>query len=79
MRQQILDYIRKWEGRGYPDGIPDEADARLEALGKVPSYRLICRAILRNDIALSTLGYTRKKCAAYMELKRIEISQREPK
>ena len=69
-------YIRKWEKRGYPEGIPDEAPAELEAIGKVPSYRLICLTILKNDVACETLGYAREKCQAYMELKRIEIMNR---
>lgn len=43
----------------------------------MPSYRLICKAILRNDTALTTLGFAKEKCPAYMELKRIEIEARE--
>ena len=76
MKGKILAYIRKWEKRGYPDGIPDEAPPELEVLGKVPSYRLICRAILTNDRQLETLGYSRQKCEAYMAIKRAEIEAR---
>lgn len=76
MRSKILAYIAKWERQGYPNGIPDEVDGRLEASGRVPSYRLICKAIMKNDYALETLGYTRVPCPAYMELKRIEIQAR---
>ena len=76
MKRKILAYIRQWEGKGYLNGIPDEAPPKLEALNKAPSYRQICKAILRNDLALTTLGYTRPKTAAYMTLKRIEIEAR---
>lgn len=76
LRSKIERYIETWEGRGYPDGIPDEAPAPLEARNRVPSYRLICRAIMSNDVALATLGYQREKCRAYMELKRIELRAR---
>lgn len=79
MKNKIQKYLKKWERQGYPDGIPDEADPKLEGLGKVPSYRMICKAILKNDIALTSLGFSRPKCAAYSELKRIEIEAREKK
>lgn len=75
-KAKILAYIAKWEKQGYPNGIPDEADAKLEGLGKVPSYRHICRAILKNDVSLSSLGFTRQPCESYSILKRIEIAAR---
>lgn len=75
-RAKIESYVKRWEARGYPDGIPDEAPVELEAIGKVPSYRLICICILKNDVACETLGYKREMCSAYMELKRIEIMKR---
>ncbi len=76
MREKIESYIRKWERQGYPDGLPDEAPPRLEASGKVPSYRKICMAIMRNDVCLVSLGFNRPKTAAYMALKKIEIEAR---
>ena len=79
MRQKIGNYVNKWERQGYEDGLPDEAPARLEDLNKVPSYRLICKAIIKNDFALETLGYSRTKCPAYMLLKKIEIEKRNEK
>ena len=74
--QKVRRSARVWEARGYPGGIPDEADAYLESWDKVPSYRRICLAILRNDMTLKTLGFAQSKCAAYMELKRVEIEAR---
>jgi predicted phosphoadenosine phosphosulfate sulfurtransferase len=79
MKNKILKYVEKWEGRGYADGIPDEADPKLEGLGRVPSYRLICKAILKNDVALTSLGYTRPNCDSYGVLKRIELAARKKK
>lgn len=76
---KIREYIRKWEGRGYANGIPDEAPMELETIGKAPSYRRICIAILKNDVACESLGYAREKCAAYMEIKRVEIMNRRGK
>ncbi|MGL4338306.1 MAG: DUF3440 domain-containing protein [Turicibacter sp.] len=76
MKQKILDYIKTWESKGYSNGIPDAAPLRLEQLNKVPSYRKICIAILKNDVCLTSLGFSKPKCELYSELKRIEIEQR---
>lgn len=73
IQDRIAAYIESWKRKGYPDGIPDEAPWRLEELGKVPSYRLICLALMKNDKALETLGLSRKPCEVYMDLKRIEL------
>lgn len=76
MKAKIAKYIKKWESQGYPNGIPDQADAKLESLCKVPSYRAICKAILRNDVTLSSLGFTRQPSKVYSVLKGIEIAAR---
>ena len=73
---KICWWIRSWERRGYPDGIPDEAPPILEELGRVPSYRLICMAIMKNDHTLALLGFSRPKCELYNQLKREEILSR---
>jgi len=72
----IRSYIRRWEGQGYPEGIPDEAPTELERALKVPSYRMICRALLKNDLLLKSLGFTRKPCDLYMKLKKTELLER---
>jgi predicted phosphoadenosine phosphosulfate sulfurtransferase len=73
---RVSQYVKTWTARGYANGIPDEADANLEALNKVPSYRRLCMAILSNDWHMQTLGGRRPLCEAYMDLKRIEIEAR---
>jgi len=73
MVDKINKYITKWEQSGYPNGIPDEAPQELESVGIVPSYRLICRAILKNDFACRTLGYEREQCAVYDCLKKDQL------
>jgi predicted phosphoadenosine phosphosulfate sulfurtransferase len=72
-RKKIKKYIDLWESRCYPEGIPDEAPIDLESAGLVPSYKRICKALLKNDNNLEELGYSRPKCEAYNEIKRIEI------
>jgi predicted phosphoadenosine phosphosulfate sulfurtransferase len=76
MKEKILQYIKTWEARGYSDGIPDEAPIELENRNKVPSYRRICLAILRNDYSLKSLGFTPKKSKYYSAYKKIEIDGR---
>jgi predicted phosphoadenosine phosphosulfate sulfurtransferase len=76
MKSKIMSYVAKWEQQGYPNGIPDEADPRLEVLGKAPSWRWICRSIMRHDVALKDLGFARPKCEYYNMIKRAEIAAR---
>lgn len=73
MRKKIELYISTWEASGYPYGIPDEAPPELESAGIVPSYRMICKAILKNDMACKTLGYEREHCQAYEYLKKEQL------
>jgi len=77
MKDQIMEYIKTWEKRCYFDGIPDEAPHELEIRNKVPSYRKICLAILKNDYALKSLGFTPKKSKYYHAYKKIEIENRQ--
>lgn len=71
--KKINQYIKDWEGKGYEGGIPDEAPKRLEQLKKVPSYRQVCIAILKNDYSLKSLGLTPIKSRVYNILKREEL------
>lgn len=73
MKKQIYQYIKTWESRCYNDGIPD--DAPEEIFEKVPSYRKIAIAILKND--LQVIGFTPKKSVYYDMLKKIELQARE--
>lgn len=76
MKEKIQNYIKDWEKKCYFNGIPDYAPDRLEQLNKVPSYRLVCKTVLKNDYALQTLGFSKNKSLAYNELKRIELIER---
>jgi len=74
MRLKIKEYIKLWESRCYPNGIPDEVPAEIKDL--VPSYKRIALAILNNDHGLKSLGLTPKKSIYYHQLKKIEIEAR---
>jgi len=57
-------FIAGWQGRGY-DQLPDEAPRVLENKHWAPSYRRLCKCLLRNDHWCKGLGLTQPKSAAY--------------
>lgn len=74
---KITLFIKWWMERDYPDGIPDEADQNLEAKRDVPSWRRICKSILRNDYWCKGLGFCQHKSDAYH--KYIDLMRRRKK
>jgi len=62
---KIFTFTEWWEKRGYEDGIPDETPYLLEAKKLTPSWRRVCKALLRNDYWCKGLGFTQHKTAAY--------------
>lgn len=64
-RNKILLFTKWWIERGYPDGIPDEADYRLEQARQAPSWRRVCKSLLRNDYWGKGLGFSQQKSTAY--------------
>lgn len=74
---KIAVFLHWWEERGYPDGIPDEADIHLEASKKVPSWKRICKALLRNDYWCKGLSFTQTKSEAYEKYKKVMKRRRE--
>jgi predicted phosphoadenosine phosphosulfate sulfurtransferase len=53
--------------RGYPEGIPDEADLKLENNQKAPSWRRVCKTLLRNDYWCKYMGFSPTKTSAYQK------------
>jgi predicted phosphoadenosine phosphosulfate sulfurtransferase len=62
---KIMLFERWWMERGYPDGIPDFADPKLEMKRDVPSWRRVCKSLLRNDYWCKGLGFSQHKTGAY--------------
>lgn len=56
-----------WAKRGYeePKGIPDECDYALEAKKLAPSWRRVCKSLLRNDYWCKGLSFTQHRSEAY--------------
>jgi predicted phosphoadenosine phosphosulfate sulfurtransferase len=75
---KIATFIKWWSERGYPEGIPDEADGKLETAKKVPSWRRVCKSLLRNDYWMKGLSFTQHKTDAYkkyLEMKKRKIEE----
>jgi predicted phosphoadenosine phosphosulfate sulfurtransferase len=77
---KICQFISWWHSKGawydetgvfhlcgghYGQSIPDEAPAALEAERKAPSWRRICKALLRNDYWCKGLSFSQTDSASY--------------
>jgi len=66
-------FIYGWNQRGYTL-IPEEAPPELEAKCWAPSWRRMCRVLLRNDYWCKGLGQTQPKSDAYQRFKELKKS-----
>jgi len=57
---KIATFIHWYAARGYANGIPDEADPKEEASKRAPSWRRVCKALLRNDYWCKGLSFTQQ-------------------
>ena len=71
---KISVFRKWWMERGYEAGIPDEADINLEARRKIPSWRRVCKSLLRNDYWCKGMGFTQHRSEAY--IKYLELMKR---
>lgn len=62
---KVAVFAQWWAGRGYPDGIPDAVDPADEAARAAPSWRRVCKALLRNDYWCKGLSFSQHKSPAY--------------
>lgn len=79
-KDKIAVFLHWWMQRGYPNGIPDEMPARLEAGTdgeRVPSWRRICKTLLRNDYWCKGLSFSQTQSSAYENYKRVMKKRRQ--
>lgn len=76
-RDKIAVFLKWWTDRGYPNGIPDEALPADEAARKVPSWRRICKTLLRNDYWCKGLSFTQTKSESFERYRKIMKRRRE--
>jgi len=64
-RAKIFVFQEWWKKKGYPDGIPDESPYELEVKKLAPSWRRVCKSLLRNDYWCKGMSFTQHKTTAY--------------
>lgn len=69
-------FIYGWQQRGY-EIIPDESPSELEAKCWAPSWRRMCKVLLRNDYWCKGLGQAQPKSEAYQKYKDLMKEKRE--
>jgi len=75
--KRFRSFIKGWQGRGYSE-IPDEAPKTLEDKHWAPSWRRMCKVLLRNDWWCKGLGLTQPKSEAYgkfLEIKKAKKAE----
>lgn len=63
--ERFRTFILGWKKRGYFNDIEDEAPLELENKHWCPSYRRLCKVLLRNDWWCKGLGLTQPKSEVY--------------
>lgn len=66
------EWLLGWHKRGYRNGIPDFAPRELEKKYWAPSWRRMCKVLLRNDWWCKGLGLMQPKSAAYARYMQIK-------
>lgn len=76
-RDKIAVFLHWYRERGWSQ-IPDEADPKLESRRKAPSWRRVCKAILKNDRLCKSLGFTQQRSTwtAYEKYRRVMAVRR---
>lgn len=68
-------FISSWVDRGY-NSIPDESPEELESKCWAPSWRRMCKVLLRNDYWCKGLGQTQPKSEAYQKFQELRRNKR---
>lgn len=71
-------FIAGWKGRGYAE-IPDQAPRVLENKHWAPSWRRMCKVLLRNDHWCKGLGLVQPKSEAYDKYLKIKKAREQDK
>lgn len=74
-KERFIKFIKGWQDRGYLV-IPDEAPEDLESKCWVPSWRRMCKVVLRNDYWCKGLGQTQPFSEAYGKFKDIKAKRK---
>ena len=67
-RNKIAVFLKWYQDRGFPNGIPDEGPASEKGS---PSWTRICKALLRNDYWCKGLSFSQHKTEAFEKYQRL--------
>jgi len=70
-KNKIAVFLHWWADHGFRNSIPDEADSKLEASNEVPSWRRICKSLLRNDYWCKGLSFGQTKSESYRRYEKL--------
>lgn len=74
---EVIAFVEQWRG-GYGGELPDEAPHALESKKKVPSWRRVCKMLLRNDYWAKGLGFSQQQSgSAHQRYKRLMAKRRQ--
>jgi predicted phosphoadenosine phosphosulfate sulfurtransferase len=59
--KKIDKFLEYWKNHGFENDIPETADPKLESQRKAPSWRRICKVLLRNDYWCKGLSFCQTK------------------
>jgi hypothetical protein len=76
MHRKVEWYVSHWMLRGYQRDIPEDVPQEVTRKQYAPSWKAIAVAILSNDVALQSLGFSGPSSAYYSFFKQIELSER---
>lgn len=76
-KNKISIYLRWYQKHGYPDDIPDEQENDM-GYRDIPSWRRICKTIIKNDFWCRTLSFSPNKPSNYARyVQRIKEQRKE--
>lgn len=58
---KISKFLEYWRKNGYENNIPEIADLKMEAQKKAPSWRRICKVLIKNDYWCRGLSFSQTK------------------
>ena len=73
-KNKIAVFLKWYEDRGFPNGIPDEGSATDKSS---PSWTRICKSLLRNDYWCKGLSFSQTKTDSYEKYQQLMKKRRE--
>jgi predicted phosphoadenosine phosphosulfate sulfurtransferase len=75
-KNKIAVFLHWWSLQGYPNGIPDEIDPKQESARTAPSWRRICKALLRYDYWCKGLSFGQQRSESYQRYMKVMKARR---